>query len=90
MHKVVGIGIIALLIGYVMWIALGGTSIGPKETVVINSDSARNPTEEQSLEIVTLLGFDAIRSIENPRFVDPETADETYDPGELRCSAMKK
>ena len=83
MHKVVGIGLIALLVGYVLWIATAGTTVPQGETVVINSNSAQNPVEEKSLEIVTLLGFDAIRSIENPRFVDPRIADETYDPDEL-------
>lgn len=83
MHKVVGIGLIALLLGYVLWIASAGTSNAPAETVVVNSNSARNSTEEKSLEIVTLLGFDAIPSIENPRFVDQIAADNTYDPDEL-------
>lgn len=83
MHKVVGIGLIVLLIAYVMWIATAGTSFPPEETVVVNSGTARNPTEEQSLNIVTLLGFDAIPSIQAPRFVDQTTADETYDPDEL-------
>ncbi len=83
MHKVVGIGLIVLLIGYVLWIATSGTSVAPSETVVVNSDTARNPTEERSFEIVTVLGFDAIPSIENPRFVNQSIADETYDPDEL-------
>jgi hypothetical protein len=83
MHKVVGIGLIVLLVGYVMWIATAGTSVGQEETVVINTGDARNPNEEQRLDIVTLLGFDAIRSIEDPRFVDPAAADETYDSDEL-------
>jgi hypothetical protein len=83
MHKVVGVGLIVLLVGYVVWIATAGTSIAPEETVVINSNTARNASEEKSLEIVTLLGFDAIRSIENPRFVDQNQANENYDPEEL-------
>jgi len=83
MHKVVGIGLIVLLIGYVVWLASAGTSVAPTESVVVNSDSARNATEEKSLDIVTLLGFDAIPSIQEPRFVDQITADETYDPDEL-------
>ncbi len=83
MHKVVGIGLIVLLIGYVMWLANAGNSIAPGGIVVVNSDTARNASEEKSLEIVTLLGFDAIPSIENPRFVDQSEADDTYDPDEL-------
>jgi hypothetical protein len=83
MHKVVGIGLILLLIGYVLWLASAGTSIAPEETVIVNSNNARNPTEEKSLNIVTLLGFDAIPSIQDPRFVDQVIADDTYDPDEL-------
>ena len=83
MNKVIGLGIIALLVGYVIWLRATGTPGGQEETVVINSDTARNTSEEQSLEIITLLGFDAIRSIEDPLFVDPPTADETYNPDEL-------
>jgi hypothetical protein len=92
MHKVVGIGLIVLLIGYVMWIATRGTAPGQEETVVLNSygsggsggsGAARDLSEEQTLKIVTLLGFDAIPSIQEPRFVEPEIADDTYDPEEL-------
>ncbi len=83
MHKIVGIGLILLLVGYVLWIATAGTSFAPEETVVVNSNSARNQTEEKSLNIVTLLGFDAIPSIQDPRFVDQANADDTYDPDEL-------
>ncbi len=83
MHRVVGIGLILLLVGYVFWIATGGSLERPEETVVVNSGDARNPTEEKSLNIVTLLGFDAIPSIQNPRFTDHATADETYHPDEL-------
>ena len=86
MHKVVEFGLIALLLGYVAFLAMSGTPFGQGETVVINpvgSGGARNVAEEKSLKIVTLLGFDAIRSIEDPRFVSTEIADETYDSTEL-------
>ena len=83
MNRVVGLGIVALLIGYGFWLMTSGSPSGQGETIVINSDSARNPSEEQSLEIITLLGFDALRSIEDPVFVDPSKADETYDSDEL-------
>jgi hypothetical protein len=83
MHKVVGIGLIVLLVGYVVWIATAGSSIAPSEYVVVNSNTARNDSEEKSLEIVSLLGFDAIPSIESPRFVDQSEANNTYDPDEL-------
>lgn len=87
MHRVVGIGLIALLIGYVFWIATGGSSTPQGETVVVpaNSDESSSAFSlpPQELEIVTLLGFDAIRSIEDPRFVDAVEADETYPADEL-------
>ena len=83
MHKVVGIGLIVLLVGYVVWIAAAGSSVPRGETVVLNTDSARNDTEQKSLDIVTLLGFDAIRSIEDPRFVEQDIANDNYDPDEL-------
>ena len=85
MHKVVGFGLIFLLLGYVGWLAMGGTPAGTGETVVIDrgegaGSSSPAPPE---LKIITLLGFDGIRSIENPRFVTSDVADETYDPTEL-------
>jgi len=83
-HKVVGFGLIALLISYVAWIAIGG-SPRSSETVLDDRSGDENSrsSDPQPLEIVTLLGFDAIRSIENPRFVEPTEADETYDSEEL-------
>ena len=98
MQSVVVYGLVVLVAGYVLWLAFSGTPFGKGETVVINSggdsgsdgangssgdtDSANFGTEVK-LEIVTLLGFDGIPSIENPQFVEPEVADETYDPDEL-------
>jgi len=95
MQRVVGYGLIVLAAGYVLWLAFSGTPFGRGETVVINSggDSnangavgEANSAHELELNIVTLLGFDGIPSIENPRFVEPEIADETYDPEELVLS----
>jgi hypothetical protein len=106
MQRVVGYGIVALVAGYVLWLAFSGTPFGKWETVIINtssaaSDDAKGPnganaangtngntgnadsSAELELNIVTLLGFDGIPSIENPQFVEPEVADETYDPDEL-------
>ena len=82
-HMVAGIGINVLLVGYVVRIVLSGTSARQGETVVINSGDARNLTEIQTLGIVILLGFDTIRWIENPRFVDAPAANETYYPDEM-------
>ncbi len=85
MHKVVGIGLIVLLIGYVIWLSISGSLLGPTETVLVergDSTDSRN-SDAQEFEIVTLLGPDAIPSIENPRFVSTDKADETYDSDEL-------
>ena len=86
MYKVVGFGLIFLLLGSVAWQAMGGAALsGRGETVVIDrEDEAGSPSPApRKLRIVTLLGFDGIRSIENPRFVSPDVADETYSATEL-------
>ena len=86
MRKTVGFGLIFLLLGYVAWVATDGFSYtGRGETVVIDRGDATSsqPPATQELNIVTLLGFDGIRSIENPVFVNPDVADETYAPDEL-------
>ena len=86
MRKVVGFGLVFLLLGYVAWLAVGGSAFtGGGETVVIDrgDGAGSSSSAPQELKIVTLLGFDGIRSIENPRFVSPDIADETYDPTEL-------
>lgn len=86
MYKVVGFGLIFLLIGYVAWLVSGGTTVGGGGTTVVveRGDGAGTPSSApQELKIVTLLGFDGIRSIENPRFVTTDVADETYGPAEL-------
>jgi hypothetical protein len=85
MHKLVGLGLIALLIGYVAWLATGGSPFGEGETVLVErGDGADSPgSGQQQLKIVTLLGFDGIQSIEDPRFVSTDIADWTYGPTEL-------
>ena len=81
MQRVVGFGLIVQAAGYVFWLAFSGTPFGRGETVVINSGGASNANgaageansaHELELNIVTLLGFGGIPSIENPRFVEPE------------------
>ena len=85
MYKVVGFGLIFLLLGYLAWLAIGGSTFSQGETVVINRANGADSSVPTPLElnIVTLLGFDGIQSIEGPRFVAAEVADETYDPTEL-------
>jgi hypothetical protein len=63
MHKLVGIGLIIILIGYAVWTVTAGSSAAPDETVAVNSNSARHASGEKSLEIMSLLRFDAIPSI---------------------------
>lgn len=48
-----------------------------------NSTSGSNAGRTRDLELVTLLGFDAIRSIENPAFLERTGADQVYSPDEL-------
>lgn len=50
-----------------------------EEVAVVRGSSADT---EQTLEIVTLLGFDAIPAILEPRFVSAEQADAWMLPGE--------
>jgi hypothetical protein len=85
MYKFVGFGLIFLLFGYIVWLAMGGSTFTQGETVVIDRESESDSSSSVPLElnIVTLLGFDGIQSIENPRFVTRDVADETYDPTEL-------
>ena len=85
MHRMVGFGLIFLLLGYLAWLPIGGSTFSHGETVVINRANGADSSVPTPLElnIVTLLGFDGIQSIEGPRFVAAEVADETYDPTEL-------
>lgn len=48
-----------------------------------NGSSDLSAGRNRDLELVTLLGFDAIRSIENPTFLERANADGLYSPDEL-------
>jgi hypothetical protein len=48
-----------------------------------NGSSSSPAGQNRDLKLVTLLGFDAIRSIENPAFLERTGADELYNPDEL-------
>ena len=48
-----------------------------------NGSQNTSAGEGRDLELVTLLPFDAIRSIENPVFLKKTDADNLYDPQEL-------
>lgn len=47
------------------------------------TNGSTNSIEPRELELVTLLPFDAIRSIEDPIHIDRIRADELYKPDEL-------
>ena len=49
------------------------------------ADNLRSSTGEKydNYEIVTVLPRDAIQAIDNPQFITPEEANETYDDDEL-------
>ena len=66
MHRVVGFGLIFLLLGYLAWLAIGGSTFSQGETVLINPANGADSSVPTPLElnIVTLLGFDGIQSIE--------------------------
>ena len=88
MHNVVGFGLIFLLLGYIGWLAMGGTAFrggSQGETVTNGQENGPDSTPSVSREfrIVTLLPFDAIRSIDSPRFDSSDVADENYSPTEL-------
>lgn len=81
MQRVVGFGLIVLAAGDVFRLAFSGTPFGIGETMVINPGGASNANgaageansaHELELNIATLLGFDGIPSIENPRIVESE------------------
>jgi hypothetical protein len=56
---------------------------GSKPEATVAEPTATQGQAETSYEIITLLPFDAIPSIDAPVFYDAEEADDEYDPGEL-------
>ena len=63
MHRVVGFGLIFLLLGYLACLAIGGSTFSQGETVVINPANGADSSVPTPLElnIVTLRGFDGIQ-----------------------------
>lgn len=62
---------------------LAGILRNTDNITVTGTNGASNSGQPRDLELVTLLPFDAIRSIESPVFLDRTTADQLYDPDEL-------
>ncbi len=54
----------------------------PSETVVVGVEAPGGAEEAKELEIVTLLGFDAIPAILNPDFVSAAEAEAWMEPDE--------
>lgn len=53
------------------------------EDITVMGTNGSGPAETREFELVTLLPFDGIRSIEDPVFLDRLRADELYNPDEL-------
>jgi hypothetical protein len=62
----------------------GGRVPTTSEQITIRETKAGDPTQvtERSLELVTLLGFDAIRAILDPELVTAQQAEAWMEPGE--------
>ena len=82
------VGFIFLLF---LWTDLRSSVSQAVTRLIVSSEDVSVPTapgddakeEEMNLEIVTLLGFDAIPAILDPEFVSVDEADEWMDPEEL-------
>ena len=53
------------------------------QDITVTGTNGSGAVEPRQFELVTLLGFDAIRSIEDPVFFDQDRADEFYSSDEL-------
>ena len=64
---------------------LSGLFTGSETISVTGTNGSPDPgvSRTRDLELITLLGFDAIRSIENPTFLERANADGLYSPDEL-------
>jgi len=56
---------------------------GSVETITVPDANTASPSDDQELEIITLLPKDGIPAIDNPIFVSVEEADLKYEPDEL-------
>ena len=89
--RVALLAVVAFILLLFLWADLRSSVSQAITRLVVSSEDVSVPTapggdakeEEMDLEIVTLLGFDAIPAILDPEFVSVDEADEWMDPEEL-------
>lgn len=82
----------AVVLGFVAFVVFVGFSLnragGGREVIEVTtaqnaSGDEGGTSRSRQFELVTLLGFDSIRSIEDPVMLNREAADRLYEPDEL-------
>lgn len=74
------LAIVGLIIGAIGLVWLVASTVGTRErTIRVEGEGL----QEQELKLVTLLPFDAIRSIDSPVMIDRDAADASYSHDEL-------
>ena len=82
----------AVVLGFVAFVVFVGFSLiragGGREAIEVTtaqntSGDEGGQSRSRQFELVTLLGFDGIRSIEDPVMLNREAADRLYAPDEL-------
>ena len=92
-HRLVVCAVVAVLLFAIglLWGCGGDANLVAKDTPPAPTPTSHSPTPAttsrnasapQEFNIVTLLDFDAIRSIDDPEFLTPEEAEEIYPPNE--------
>ena len=88
--RVAMLALVGLILLLFLWPDLRSSATQTITRLTAGSEPVSVPTtpdgaddEEMDLEIVTLLGFDAIPAILDPEFVSVDDADEWMDPDEL-------
>ena len=87
MGRLAGYAAIIGLLVFAVFIVINGNLQRSSETLYLGGDPSSTDMigdgAARELELTTLLGFDAIRSIENPRFIELSEAMQLYQPDEL-------
>ena len=89
--RVALLGVVGFILLLFLWSDLRSSVSQTITRLVVSSEDVsvsvapegEGKVEEMDLEIVTLLGFDAIPAILDPEFVSVKEADEWMDPNEL-------